>query len=288
MYGRNDLCWCGSNKKWKKCHYPKMPNQDASELAREYYQKYQIRLKTPKEIAGIRAACKLTKEVLDKTAQMAKAGVTTQELNDYAHNLMIRAGGIPATLNYGTPPYPRSLCISINEEICHGIAGPRKLIEGDIVNIDVSVILDGYFGDCSAMVIIGKTTKERQRVVDVAYECLMRSIKILKPGVLLSKIGDVIEEYATSHGCSVVYQFVGHGVGIAFHEAPQVQHAKNNLHIPLATGMIFTIEPMINEGKPEGVIQNDGWTALTVDGLASAQWEHTILITEEGHEILTC
>lgn len=287
MYGRNDPCWCGSSKKWKKCHYPKLPPKGKLELAEEYYRKYQIRLKTPEEIAKIRAACQLTKEVLDKTCAKAKEGVKTIELNDYAHSLIVKAGATPATLNYGDPPYPRSLCISINEEICHGIADDRQLQKGDIANIDISVILDGYFGDCSAMVVIGETTKERQRVVDVAYESLMRSIAILKPGVLLSEIGEVITDYATSKGCSVVYQFVGHGVGIAFHEPPQVMHCRNNLQIPLVEGMTFTIEPMINEGKPEGVIQADGWTALTIDGLASAQWEHTVLITKEGHEILT-
>lgn len=287
MIGRNDPCFCGSGKKWKKCHYPNEGSIDSKKLTKEYFRKYQIRIKTPHEIAKIRAACKLTKEILDKTCAHAKAGVTTQELNDFAHNLMIKAKGKPATLNYGEPPYPKSICISINEEICHGIASERKLKEGDILNIDVSVILDGYFGDCSAMVVIGKTTPEKQKLVDVTYECLMRSIKILKPGVLLSKIGEVIEDYATSFGFSVVYQFVGHGVGIEFHEAPQVQHSRNNLHIPLAPGMIFTIEPMINEGKPEGEIQEDQWTALTVDGLSSAQYEHTVLITEDGCEILT-
>lgn len=287
MYGRNDPCWCGSGKKWKKCHYPKESFANRYELAHEYYKKYQIRLKTPEEINGIRKACQLTKQILDKTCLMAKAGVTTQELNDYAHRLMIEAGGKPATLNYGTPPYSASTCISINEVICHGIPSSRKLIEGDIANIDISVILNGFFGDCSAMVVIGKTTPERQHVVDVAYEALMRSIAILKPGVLLSKIGDVITDYTHSQHCSVVYQFVGHGVGLAFHETPQVLHSKNQLHIPLAAGMTFTIEPMINAGKPEGIIQEDGWTALTVDGKPSAQWEHTILITEDGHEILT-
>ena len=218
---------------------------------------------------------------------MAKAGVTTKELDDYAHKLMIEEGGTPATLNYGSPPYPASSCISINEVICHGIPSERKLVEGDIANIDISVILDDCFGDCSAMIVVGKTTKERQLVVDVAYESLMQSIAVLKPGVLLSKIGDVISDYATSKGCSVVYQFVGHGVGLSFHEPPQVLHSRNDMHIPLAPGMTFTIEPMINAGKPEGEIQDDGWTALTVDGKASAQWEHTILITEDGHEILT-
>ncbi len=289
MYGRNDPCWCGSQKKWKKCHYPQLPPQQHNDLAAQYYKKYQIHLKTPEEIEGIRKACRLTKEILNKTCEQAKEGVTTQFLNDFAHKLMIEANCTPATLGYGEPPYPKSLCISINEVICHGIADDTKLKQGDIANIDISVILNGYFGDCSAMVVIGQTTPKRQLVVDTAYECLMRSIEILKPGVLLNEIGEVIESYATSQGCSVVYQFVGHGVGIAFHEAPQVLHSRNNMKIPLAPGMIFTIEPMINEGVPEGVIDTaDSWTARTKDGKASAQWEHTILITENGHEILTC
>ncbi len=150
MYGRNDPCWCGSKKKWKKCHYPKAPPLSTNQLATEYYKKYQIRLKTPEEITKIRAACKLTKSILNKTCAMAKAGVTTKELDDYANKLMIEAGGIPATLNYGNPPYPASSCISLNEVICHGIPSERKFIEGDIANIDISVILDGCFVICSA------------------------------------------------------------------------------------------------------------------------------------------
>lgn len=288
MIGRNDLCWCGSGKKWKKCHFPQLPKKTQSDLREEYYRKYQIHLKTDEEISKIRLACSLAKEVLDKTCNEAKVGLTTQELNDFAHKLIVSRGAIPAALNYGEPPYPRSICISLNEVICHGIADSTPLKEGDIANIDVAVILDGYYGDCSGMVVIGKTSEERQRVVDVAYESMMRSISILKPGVCLSEIGRVITDYAHSKGCSVVYQFVGHGVGIAFHEAPQVLHSRNDLRIPLAPGMIFTIEPMINGGKPEGVIdRRDGWTARTVDGKPSAQWEHTVLITEKGHEILT-
>jgi methionyl aminopeptidase len=288
MIGRNDLCWCGSGKKWKKCHFPQLPKKTQSDVREEYYRKYQIHLKTDEEISKIRAACTLAKEVLQRTCKQAKAGVTTQELNDFAHKLVVSAGATAAALNYGEPPYPRSICISLNEVICHGIADQTPLKEGDIANIDVAVILDGYYGDCSAMVVIGKTSEERQRVVDVAYEAMMRSISILKPGVCLSEIGRVITDYAHSKGCSVVYQFVGHGVGVAFHEAPQVLHSKNDLRIPLAPGMIFTIEPMINAGKPEGVIdRKDGWTARTVDGKPSAQWEHTVLITEQGHEILT-
>ncbi|MCH9633883.1 MAG: Methionine aminopeptidase [Chlamydiae bacterium] len=288
MYGRNDPCWCGSGKKWKKCHYPQEPKPSHSDLALEYYKKYQIRLKTPQEIEGIREACALTRDILKKTCEYARVGMTTLELHNFSHDLIIKAGAIPAALNYGDPPYPRSICISLNEIICHGIADGRVLQEGDIANIDVAVILNGFYGDCSAMVVLGKTTEERQKVVDVAYECLMRSIKILKPGVDLAQIGEVITDYATDKGCSVVHEFVGHGVGINFHEAPQVLHSKNNLHIPLATGMTFTIEPMINAGSPLGKIdREDGWTARTIDGKASAQWEHTLLITETGCEILT-
>ena len=156
------------------------------------------------------------------------------------------------------------------------------------MNVDVASILDGYYGDCSAMVCIGEISEEKQRVVDVSYECLMRAIKILKPGILVSEIGQVIEDYASSEGCSVVNQFVAHGVGIEFHEAPQVPHCYNRIAIPLTAGMTFTIEPMINAGVREGEIDpKDQWTARTLDGKPSAQWEHTVFITDEGYEILT-
>ncbi len=225
---------------------------------------------------------------MDKTVKKAKKGITSLELNDYAHRLIVEAQAIPAALRYGSPPYPRSICISPNEVICHGIADERPFIEGDIANIDVAVILDGYYGDCSAMVTIGKTTEEKRHVVEVSRDCLLKAISVLKPGVLLSKIGNVIEEHARAEGCSVVTQFVGHGVGVGFHEAPQVLHYQNDLSIPLAEGMTFTIEPMINAGLPGAFIdKGDGWTARTVDGRPSAQWEHTLLITNDGYEILT-
>lgn len=291
MNGRNDPCWCGSQKKWKHCHYPqKQPGTAGAhlDLKTDYWKKYGIRIKTPEQIRGIRNACLLTAEILEKTCRAAKAGVTTQELNDLAHRLTLEANAIPAPLHYGSPPYPKSICTSLNEVICHGIPNDVPLKEGDIMNIDLSCILDGYFGDCSKMVIIGKTTPDKERVVNTAYECLMSSIEGLKPGVPLYKIGEVIETHARKNGCSVVYQFVGHGVGIEFHENPQVPHGFNRSQIPLAAGMIFTIEPMINLGVPEAVIDpTDQWTARTKDGKASAQWEHTILITPEGHEILT-
>lgn len=291
MINRNDPCWCKSGKKWKFCHFPrKGPDvpKTSDDITNLYLKKYQILIKNEQQIAGIREACRLTSDILTKTCKMAQEGITTEELNSYAHKLHLEAGAIPAPLHYGLPPFPKSICTSINEVICHGIPNKTKLRDGDIVNIDLSCILNGYFGDCSRMVTIGKISPERQLVVDVSYECLMKSIAPLKPGMLVSEIGNIIEKHANQRGCSVVYQFVGHGIGVEFHEGPQVPHNRNSINIPLVPGMTFTIEPMINAGMPEAVIDRfDKWTATTKDGRASAQWEHTILITETGHEVLT-
>jgi methionyl aminopeptidase len=276
MVGRND-------RKWKKCHFPR----ENSKLKEEYLKKYGILLKNPEQIEGIRAAGNLAAKILEATCRLAEAGIATLELNDFAHKLHLEAGAIPAPLNYGSPPFPKSICTSLNDVICHGIPDKIPLKEGDILNIDVTCILNGYFGDCSRMVAIGKVSEEKQHVMDVAYACLMRSIEILKPGIPLSQIGSVIEDYATSHGCSVVNQFVGHGVGLRFHEPPQVPHNRNQIPILLVPGMTFTIEPMINTGVREAVIGEDKWTARTKDGKPSAQWEHTLHITETGYEILT-
>ncbi len=288
MISRNDLCWCGSGQKWKKCHYPEQPKQMVNALAQEYYKKYGIILKTPEQIVGIKHACRIAAEILDETCRMVKAGVTTNAIDTFAHQLHKAKKVIPAPLGYGHPPYPKSICTSVNEVICHGIPDETILKDGDIINIDVSVIADGYFGDCSRMVVIGHVDEEKQRVVEVSYECLMRSIAILKPGILLNEIGQTIETYAREHKCSVVNLFVGHGIGLKFHEPPQVPHHFNQMKIPLAEGMTFTIEPMINAGVRTAVIDpvND-WTARTTDGKPSAQYEHTVLITANGHEVLT-
>lgn len=255
----------------------------------EYYLKrWGILLKTDEQIAGIRKACKLAASILEQLCQTAQEGVTTNALNALANQLHKEAGAIPAPLHYGSPPFPKSICTSLNEVICHGIPNDIPLKKGDIVNIDVTTILNGYYGDCSRMVAIEPISEEKRRVVDVSYECLKRSIAILKPGVLLQEIGNVIEDYARKHRCSVVNQFVAHGVGVHIHEPPEVAHHYNTSKIPLAAGMIFTIEPMINAGVREAVIdEQDQWTARTVDGKPSAQWEHTILITPNGHEVLT-
>ena len=283
---RNDPCWCGSGQKWKKCHYPRLAEASP---AQTYLKQYGIILKTSAQIEKIRTACRVTAQILDALCRHAKKGVTTLELDELSRKLHKEAGAIPAPLGYGHPPYPKTICTSINEVICHGIPEKRPLQEGDIMNIDASAIVDGYYGDCSRMVVIGKTTAERQHVVDVSLACLNAAIAVCQPGREVWEIGKAIEDYARDHPpCSVVNQFVGHGVGIEFHEAPEIPHHYNDLRIPLAPGMIFTIEPMINGGVREAVIDSiDHWTARTKDGKPSAQWEHTILITESGHEILT-
>jgi len=285
---RNAPCWCGSGKKWKKCHYPQQKPLSYDQLVDEYKKKYQITIKTPKQIEGIRKACQLSSDILYNACAYAKEGVTTNQINDLVVQLHDRANAIPAPLGYGTPPYPKAICTSLNEVICHGIPDDRPLQHGDIINIDITTILSGYYGDCSAMVAIGTINEEKARVIQVSYYCLQKAIAILKPGILLQNIGNIIEDYASSQKCSVVYQFVGHGTGLHFHEAPQVCHHYNDSSIPLAPGMIFTIEPMINAGQREGITDpKDQWTTRTIDKKPSAQWEHTVLITEKGHEILT-
>lgn len=286
---RNDLCWCHSGKKWKKCHYPHLSPHTMQDIKKTYAQQYQILIKSKEEIEKIKRACELTAEILDLICQKVVPGITTKQLDQYSIELHKKANAIPACLGYGEPPFPATICTSINEEICHGIPNDIPLKEGDIVNIDASCILDNYYGDTSRMVIVGgKTTQERQKVVDVSYQSLIHAIKIVKPGVPICKIGEVISDYAESQGCSVVYQFVAHGVGIHFHEMPQIPHNRNQISIPLVPGMTFTIEPMINAGQAEAVIDKDNqWIARTIDGKASAQWEHTIVVTDEGCEILT-
>lgn len=288
MTDRNGPCWCGSGKKWKKCHYPKEGiSTDPEALRKYYFDHFKILLKTQKQIQGIRAACRLSRKILEETCKQAKAGVTTNELNDFAHKLHLEAGAIPAPLHYGTPPFPKSICTSLNDVICHGIPDDIPLEEGDILNIDVTCILNGFYGDCSNMVTIGNISPDKKRVTDVSLQCLYLAIAELKPGLALNQIGEIIETHADSKGCSVVNQFVGHGTGIYFHENPQVFHNRNHLTLPLVPGMTFTIEPMINAGVKEHVMDANQWTARTRDGKPSAQWEHTVLITEDGHEILT-
>ncbi|MFA5250504.1 MAG: methionyl aminopeptidase [Parachlamydiales bacterium] len=288
MFERNDPCFCGSGKKYKKCCYPKKPAYTSADLKQKYLQDFGIILKTDAEIAGIKKASRLAAKILDLLCQKAQAGVTTNELNELAENLHQKYGAVAAPLGYGTPPFPKSICTSPNEVICHGIPNDEKLQEGDFLNIDVTTILNGYYGDCSRMVAIGKISMEKKRVMDTSYQCLMEAVKICRPGLKIFEIGGLIETIAKKNNCSVVNQFVGHGVGVSFHEPPQIPHHYNNLQIPLVERMIFTIEPMINAGVKEAVIDYENqWTARTADLKPSAQWEHTLLITAQGAEILT-
>jgi len=289
MIGRNDPCWCNSGKKWKKCHFPSLPEtSDSSSQTKSYLKKWGILLKTPEQIKKIRQANHLAAALLDEVCEKAVEGVTTGELNDFAHKRILEAGSVPASLHYGSPPFPKSICTSLNEVICHGIPDNTPLRYGDIVNIDLAVILNGYFGDCSKMVAIGKVSEDKKRVFDVSLACLKGAAEILKPGLLICDIGNKITDIAEQNGCGVVREFVGHGVGVKYHEPPQVPHCRNPVRIPLAAGMTFTIEPMINAGAASLYVDDrDEWTARTKDGKPSAQWEWTFLITEEGSEILT-
>jgi methionyl aminopeptidase len=283
---RNDPCWCGSGKKWKKCHYPN-PSPTA-DIAKHYLTQFGIVLKTPAQIEKIRIACKAAAQILDELCRHAKEGVTTQELDDLSRELHRKFNATPAPLGYGNPPYPKTICTSLNEVICHGIPDNRPLQKGDIVNIDVSPIIDGFYGDCSRMVAIGPISEEKQRVMDTSLQCLNLAIDVCRVGKEVWHIGQAIEDYARTKRCSVVNEFVGHGVGIAFHEAPEIPHHYNQIKIPFAPGMIFTIEPMINAGVREGELdKKDGWTVRTKDRKPSAQYEHTLLITPHGPEILT-
>lgn len=285
MISRNDPCWCGSGNKWKKCHYPE--NQKNT-LSQEYEKHYGILIKTHSQIAKIKNSSQTAAFILDKLCQAAKKGVTTQELDDYSRELHKKNNAIAAPLGYGAPPFPKSICTSLNEVICHGIPDNTKLKEGDILNIDVTSIVDGFYGDCSRMVMIGDVSEEKKTVVEVSKQCLENAIAICKPGVKIYEIGQAIADHAKKYNCSVVDQFVGHGIGVYFHEPPQIPHHYNNLALPLIPGMTFTIEPMINAGKKEAIIDNaDKWTARTIDNKPSAQWEHTLVITQDGHEVLT-
>ena len=254
-----------------------------------------VNLKSPEDIAGMRVAGRLASELLDYLTPFVKPGVTTGEINDLAHAHMLDVQKtVPATLNYAPPghsPYPASLCTSVNHVVCHGIPGDKKLKEGDIVNIDVTVIKDGYHGDTSRMFLVGGDSNcsiLARRLCQITYECLWLGIAQVRPGAHLGDIGHAIQKHAEGSGFSVVREFCGHGIGANFHEDPQVLHyGKPGTGIELKPGMIFTIEPMINAGKAAISELPDGWTIVTRDRSLSAQWEHMILVTDTGVEVLT-
>ena len=246
-------------------------------------------IKTPEEIEKMRVAGKLAADVLNMITPHVKKGVTTDELNTLCHNYIVDVQqGIPAPLNYGHPPFPKSVCTSVNHVICHGIPADKKLKDGDIINIDVTVKKDGYHGDTSKMFIVGKPSILAERLVRITQESLYKAIKIVKPGVRLGDIGHIIQQHAESHDYSIVREYCGHGIGSTFHEEPQVVHyGRPNTGDVLHPGMCFTIEPMVNAGKRYSKILPDQWTVVTKDRSLSAQWEHTLLVTENGVEILT-
>lgn len=243
-------------------------------------------IKSRDEIEGIRKSGRLTKEVLDIVGERIKEGVTTNEIDRWVYDYTIEHGGYPAPLNY--EGFPKSVCTSINEVICHGIPDDTVLKEGDIINVDVSTILDGYYSDASRMFIIGSISKEALQLVNASKECLSIGMGQVKAYNSFNLIGNAIEKHAKSNGFSVVRDYCGHGVGIEFHEEPQVDHyAKRDKGLIMLPGMVFTIEPMINAGKFRCKTLSNGWTVVTADGSLSAQWEHTIAVTENGFDILT-
>ncbi|MEE9928294.1 MAG: type I methionyl aminopeptidase [Microvirgula aerodenitrificans] len=252
-----------------------------------------IVIKQGDDIAKMRVACRLASEVLDYITPFVQPGVTTGELDRLCHEYMTQVQGtIPAPLNYapdGGTPYPKSICTSVNQVICHGIPGDRVLKNGDVMNIDITVIKDGWHGDTSRMFLIGnKVTPQAKRLSDITYECMWKGIDIVRPGIHLGDIGHVIQRHAENAGYTIVQEFCGHGVGEKFHEDPQVLHyGQPGTGVEILPGMIFTIEPMLNAGKRHIRIKPDGWTVETKDRSLSAQWEHTILVTEDGHEVLT-
>jgi methionyl aminopeptidase len=251
-----------------------------------------IYIKTQEEIEAMRTACRLASEVLDYISPQVRPGVTTGEIDRLCHDYMVNVQGtIPAPLNYAPPgytPFPKSICTSVNHVVCHGIPGNKVLKAGDVVNIDITVIKDGFHGDTSRMFFVGEPSIAAKRLCEVTYRAMWVGIRQVRPGAQLGDIGHAIQRYAESHGFSIVREFCGHGIGRRFHEEPQVLHyGRPGTGERLEEGMIFTIEPMVNAGKRDVRELGDGWTIVTRDHSLSAQWEHTVLVTSEGFDVLT-
>ncbi|WNW11348.1 type I methionyl aminopeptidase [Pseudomonas sp. DTU_2021_1001937_2_SI_NGA_ILE_001] len=246
-----------------------------------------VSIKNHEDIEKMRIAGRLAAEVLEMIEPHVKAGVTTEELDRICHDYIVNVQqAIPAPLNY--KGFPKSICTSINHVVCHGIPADKALKNGDILNIDITVIKDGYYGDTSKMFHVGKVPEWAERLSRVTQECLYKGIEVVRPGARLGDIGEVIQKHAEKNGFSVVREFCGHGIGKVFHEEPQVLHyGQAGTGLELKEGMTFTIEPMINQGRPETKILGDGWTAITKDRKLSAQWEHTLVVTADGYEIFT-
>ncbi len=249
--------------------------------------RHDVPIKTADEIEKMRVAGRLAASVLDMIEAHVEPGVTTEALDRLCHEYMVdELGTTPAPLNYRG--FPKSVCISLNHQVCHGIPGPKQLKKGDILNIDVTVIKDGYHGDTSRMFFAGEPSRNARRVSDVAHGAMMAGIETVAPGKRMGDIGSTVQRYAEEHHCSIVREYCGHGIGRGFHEEPQVLHyGKPGEGIELAPGMTFTIEPMVNAGKRHVKVLGDQWTVVTKDHSLSAQWEHTVLVTDGGYELLT-
>jgi methionyl aminopeptidase len=299
MVGRNDPCPCGSGLKYKKC----CAERDAASrpAVGRRPPKGEISILGPEEIEGMRRAGRVAADILHETCARVKSGVTTNQIDAWVHRMTLDAGAYPAPLNYPHPPtdprnpvitprgFPKSVCTSINDVVCHGIPDDDPLREGDIVNIDVTCTLDGYFGDTSRTVYVGTPSDEARRLTETTREALELAISRVRAGALFWEIGDAIEGHAQRRGLSVVRDFTGHGIGRRFHEPPAVLHYRDaSMRFAMKAGQCFTIEPMLNLGTHRVRISRaDGWTARTVDGKLSAQFEHTVLVTESGGDVLT-
>jgi methionyl aminopeptidase len=283
--GRNDSCPCGSGLKYKKCCLGKTSSGE-HDLKERYRRDHKILLKNEADIKAIKKAGRLALETLTLVERLIKPGIKTDDINTLVHDHTVKNGAVPAPLNYRG--FPKSVCVSVNEEICHGIPGDRILKDGDIVNIDVTPKLDGYYADVNKTFFVGTPGTEARKIVQVARQSLKAGLSMVAPEKRIGDIGWAIQSVAEREGCSVVREFVGHGVGIEFHEAPQIPHyGQRDKGILLVPGMVFTIEPMINLGKKDLHILDDNWTAVTNDGSLSAQFEQTVLVTEDGFESLT-
>ncbi len=284
--GRNDPCWCGSQKKYKKCHEEFDERISFIKSQGHEVPDHSI-IKTPAQIEKIRESAKINIAVLDYVSEHIHAGMTTQEIDDLVSSKTAELGGIPAPLHY--EGYPKSVCTSINEIVCHGIPSSDVVLkDGDIINVDVSTIYHGYYSDSSRMFCIGNVSEEKRRLVEVVKECVEIGLEQVKPWAFLGDMGQAIHEHATKNGYSVVKEIGGHGVGLEFHEDPWVSYvSKAGEEMLLVPGMIFTIEPMVNMGTDKVFVdKDDNWTIYTADRKPSAQWEIMVLVTEDGHEVL--
>ncbi len=284
---RNDPCWCGSGKKYKTCHMAMDDRIRKYELAGHVVPDRSL-LKTPEQVQGIKESAKINMACLDAVAERIHAGMSTEEIDKIVYDTTVAMGGIPAPLNY--EGFPKSVCTSVNEEVCHGIPDPGRILkDGDIINVDCSTILNGYFSDSSRMFCIGDVSEEKRRLVQVTKECVEIGLAEVIPWHFLGDMGDKVHQHALKNGYTVVREIGGHGCGLEFHEDPFVSYvSRPGTEMLMVPGMVFTIEPMVNMGT-DRIYQDDknGWTIYTEDGKPSAQWEIQVLVTETGHEVLT-